>query len=208
MLRVPVLPFHYTKDVRSIQLKYLNIFHIRKHAEKIIKLMLPVLLGNNRCFNPCCPRDENQKTLPLRTKVCSCAWSFFRERMCERIILKYFLLIYWVCLLNQKHFLLCWPKTPTLSIGKQNTEEEQKKAMVTGTTARYRRRGTNSQDIPRRPQNRFLKYHFDLFRSFCLSLWSTALPSQTSPWCVQRVPNAHVLEGFFIFANILKLIHS
>lgn len=93
-LRVPVLPFHYTKDVRSIQLKYLNIFHIRKHAEKIIKLMLPVLLGNNRCFNPCCPRDENQKTLPLRTKVCSCAWSFFRERMCERIILKYFLLIY------------------------------------------------------------------------------------------------------------------
>lgn len=143
--------------------------------------MLPVLLGNNRCFNPCCPRDENQKTLPLRTKVCSCAWSFFREKMCERIILKYFLLIYWVCLLNQKHFLLCWPKTPTLSIGKQNTEEEQKKAMVTGTTARYRRRGTNSQDIPRTPKIDFKNITLICLRVFVFHFDPQHFPAKHRP---------------------------
>lgn len=156
-------------------------------------------------FYSCYPRDENQKILPLRTKVYSCAWPFFRERMCEWIIFKYFLLIHWICLLNHflQHFLLCCSQQSNAEHSKPQHGREE---MVTGTTARYRRCGTNSQEIPRRPQNRFLNYHFDLLNSFCLSLWSTALPSQTTLVCATCAKCSR--PGFFISANIFKLIHS
>lgn len=89
MLHIPLLPFHCTNNAIPIQLKDFNIIPQKKVCRKKKRVNVSCSIKGEKNA----PGEIN-KHYHCYSKVHSYAWSFFRERMYERPIYKYFLLIH------------------------------------------------------------------------------------------------------------------